>query len=103
MARGKAKILVGVVTSDKMDKTVSVDVVRIETHPKYKKPIKKLSTFKAHDEKNECKVGDKVSIIETRPLSRTKRWRVTEILESAAIIIEKENAGEELEEGGKQE
>lgn len=94
MTRGRAKTRVGVVTSNKMDKTVSVDVVRTVSHPKYKKPIRRHSTFKAHDEKNECKVGDKVFIIETRPISRTKRWRVSKILERATVI-----EGEITEEG----
>lgn len=99
MTRGKAKTRVGVVTSNKMDKTVSVDVVRIDSHPKYKKPIRRHSTFKAHDEKNECRVGDRVFIIETRPLSRTKRWRVSKILEKATVI-EGKVIEEASEEGG---
>jgi small subunit ribosomal protein S17 len=84
-----------------MDKTVVVDVVQIVSHPKYKKPIKRTSRFKAHDEKNECRVGDKVLIIETRPLSRTKRWRVSKILERKSAI-EAEIPGEifEVEVGG---
>src|SRR5512146_2172637 len=99
MKRGRAKTRVGVVTSNKMDKAVGVDVVQIVSHPKYKKPIRRRSTFKAHDEKNECKVGDKVFIIETRPLSRTKRWRVSKILEKATVI-EGETIEESSEEGG---
>lgn len=82
--RGKRKTLVGVVISDKMDKTVVVMVNRIVLHPKYKKYIKKRTKVKAHDEKNECRIGDKVLLIETRPLSKEKRWRVRQILERAA-------------------
>jgi small subunit ribosomal protein S17 len=82
--RGKRKTLIGVVTSDKMDKTVVVMVNRLVLHPVYKKYIRKRKKVKAHDERNECRVGDKVLLIETRPLSREKRWRVKEILEKAA-------------------
>lgn len=81
--RGLRKTRVGVVTSDKMTKTV---VVRIETttrHPLYKKTIRRAKTVKAHDEQNACRVGDRVRIAETRPLSKDKRWRVVEILERA--------------------
>jgi small subunit ribosomal protein S17 len=81
MERGIRKSRVGVVVSDKMDKTAVVTVERLVQHPVYKKFIKRTSKFKAHDEKNECKIGDKVRIVETRPLSKTKRWRVVEILE----------------------
>lgn len=82
--RGKRKTLTGLVTSDKMDKTVVVKVNRLVLHPVYKKYIRKRTVVKAHDEKNECHVGDKVLLIETRPLSKEKRWRVKEILERAA-------------------
>ncbi len=81
MERGIRKIRVGVVVSDKMDKTVVVAVERLVKHPLYKKYIKRTKKFKAHDERNECQIGDKVKIMETRPLSKTKRWRVVEILE----------------------
>ncbi len=83
MGRGKRKVLVGKVVSDKMDKTVVVAVERLMRHPLYKKVLKKTTKFKAHDEKNECRVGDKVEIMETRPLSKEKRWRVVNILEKA--------------------
>ena len=86
MERGKIKNRVGVVTSNRMNKTVIVDVTRIVSHTKYGKPIRRVSRFKAHDKNNECKVGDKVFITETRPLSRTKRWRVSKVLERAEII-----------------
>jgi len=74
------KIYTGKVVSDKMDKTVVVAITRLFQHPVYKKTVKKVSKFKAHDETNECKVGDKVRIIETRPLSKDKRWQVLKIL-----------------------
>ena len=71
---------IGVVVSDKMDKTITVQVQRFSRHPWVGKIIKKHSRFKAHDEKNEAKMGDTVRIIETRPLSKTKRWRFVEIV-----------------------
>jgi len=74
------KIYNGVVVSDKMDKTVVVAVTRLTQHPVYKKTIKKITKFKAHDEENRCKIGDRVSIIESRPLSREKKWRVLNII-----------------------
>ncbi len=79
--RGKKKIRVGVVVSDKMDKTVVVKVDSIVKHRTYKKYIKRHVTYKAHDEENACAAGDKVLIVETRPLSKDKRWRVREILD----------------------
>jgi small subunit ribosomal protein S17 len=82
--RGKRKTLVGLVSSDQMDKTVIVMVNRLVLHPVYKKYIRKRKKVKAHDEKNQCHVGDKVLLIESRPLSREKRWRVKEVLERAA-------------------
>ncbi len=82
--RGKRKTLVGVVTSDKMEKTVIVMVNRLVLHPVYKKYVRKRKKFKAHDEQNQCHMGDKVLLIETRPLSREKRWRVKEVLGRAA-------------------
>ena len=82
--RGKRKTLTGVVSSDKMDKTIVVMVNRLIRHPVYKKYIRKRTKIKAHDEKNECHMGDKVLLIETRPLSKDKRWRVREVLERAA-------------------
>ncbi|AZO96537.1 30S ribosomal protein S17 [Iocasia frigidifontis] len=81
--RNKRKSLVGIVVSDKMDKTVSVAVEKRTQHPLYKRTVKKTNTFKAHDEENECREGDKVKIMETRPLSKTKRWRVVDIVEKA--------------------
>ncbi len=74
------RTLVGVVVSDKMDKTVVVQVERKFIHPKFKKVVKSSRKFSAHDEKNECCPGDFISICETRPLSKTKRWRLVEII-----------------------
>ncbi|MCL6471727.1 MAG: 30S ribosomal protein S17 [Firmicutes bacterium] len=81
--RGRRKIRVGKVVSDAMDKTVTVAVESLVRHPLYKKAVKRTKKFKAHDEANEARVGDTVQIAETRPLSKTKRWRVVEILERA--------------------
>ena len=81
--RNERKTRIGIVVSDKIDKTVVVAVKDLEQHKMYKKLIKKTVKFKAHDENNEAHVGDKVSIMETRPLSKDKRWRVVEILERA--------------------
>ena len=83
-ARGRPKMRVGTVTSNKMTKTVVVQVERLVRHRKYKKYIKRLEKFKAHDERQECQIGDKVLVVETRPLSREKHWRVEQILERAA-------------------
>ena len=77
------KTRTGVVTSNKMEKTITVSVVRKLKHPKYGKFLKKTKKFHAHDEKNECNIGDTVKIMETRPLSATKRWRLVEIVEKA--------------------
>ena len=81
--RNLRKTRVGTVVSDKMDKTVVVAIVDSVKHPLYKKIVKNTVKFKAHDEHNACGVGDKVEIMETRPLSRDKRWRVVEIIEKA--------------------
>lgn len=81
--RNLRKTRVGTVVSDKMDKTVVVAIQDNVRHPLYKKIIKRTVKFKAHDEQNACGVGDKVEIMETRPLSKDKRWRVTEIITKA--------------------
>lgn len=81
--RNLRKTRVGQVVSDKMDKTVVVAVERLVQHPLYGKTLKRTEKYKAHDEVNECHVGDKVRIMETRPLSRDKRWRIVEIIEKA--------------------
>ena len=83
MERNIRKERVGLVVSDKMDKTVVVEVTDKRKHPLYKKTITKTIKFKAHDENNECGIGDKVRIVETRKLSKTKNWRVAEIIEKA--------------------
>ena len=81
--RAMRKSRVGQVISDRMDKTVVVRVQTLKEHPRYKKVIRQSTRFKAHDEQNQCKVGDRVRIMETRPLSHDKRWRVVEIVEKA--------------------
>lgn len=81
--RNLRKTRVGLIVSDKMDKTVVVAIVDNVKHPLYKKIVKRTVRLKAHDEKNECRVGDRVEVMETRPLSKDKRWRVIEILEKA--------------------
>jgi small subunit ribosomal protein S17 len=83
MDRGNRKVRIGRVVSDKMDKTIVVAVETIVRHPLYGKSIKRTTKFKAHDENNECRIGDKVKIMETRPLSKEKRWRLVEIVEKA--------------------
>ena len=81
--RGYRKVREGVVVSDKMDKTVVVEVEDRVKHPKYAKVIRRTRRYKAHDGENACGVGDRVRLMETRPMSATKRWRVAEILEKA--------------------
>ena len=83
MERNLRKTRVGVVVSDKMDKTIVVAVKDSVQHPLYKKIMKRTVKFKAHDEKNECGVGDRVEIMETRPISADKRWRLVKIVEKA--------------------
>ena len=90
MVRGRRKTRIGRVISDKMDKTVVVAVEWRQTHPLYNKSVKRITKFHAHDEDNECKVGDVVNIMETRPLSKTKRWRVTQIFSTGEIPISSE-------------
>jgi small subunit ribosomal protein S17 len=81
--RGLKKQVVGTVVSDKMQKTVIVEVQRLVRHAAYHKYVKQRSKFAAHDEKSECRIGDKVLITECRPLSKTKKWRVSQIIEKA--------------------
>jgi small subunit ribosomal protein S17 len=81
--RGRRKVRTGVVVSDAMDKTVLVKIDRQIRHPLYQKIVRRSSRFAAHDEANEAHVGDTVRVVETRPLSKTKRWRVVEIVERA--------------------
>ena len=84
--RGKGAVKVGIVTSDRMARTVVVKVERLVKHPEYHRFVKRTSTFTAHDERDECHVGDSVEIVECRPLSRNKRWRVVRILNRAVRI-----------------
>lgn len=81
--RNDRKIREGIVVSDKMEKTIVVSIATMVLHPIYKKRVKKTTKFKAHDENNVAQVGDKVRIMETRPLSKDKRWRLVEVLEKA--------------------
>jgi len=85
-SRGKRQEKVGVVTSSKMQKTVVITVERQVRHPLYKRVVRRSKNFLAHDEKNECRVGDTVRIQETRPLSSRKRWRVVEIIAKATLV-----------------
>ena len=78
------KYEIGYVTSDKMDKKVVVSIVELVRHPLYSKAVKRTKKYKAHDENNACKIGDRVRIGETRPLSKEKRWEVIQIIEKAA-------------------
>ena len=83
MERNLRKVMIGTVTSNKMDKTVVVTVETSERHSIYQKIMKRRYKLKAHDENNECNIGDKVKVMETRPLSKDKRWRLVEIIERA--------------------
>ena len=87
--RGRHATRVGTVVSDKMDKSVVVRVDRIVLHPLYKRYVRRSNKFMAHDEKNACKIGDKVEIVASRPLSERKRWRVRSILRSAVTAESK--------------
>jgi small subunit ribosomal protein S17 len=82
--RGLKRQVIGVVVSNKMDKTVVVAVERLVKHRMYQKYVKRQTKFSAHDESNRCQIGDKVQITESRPISRSKRWRVSKIVEKAA-------------------
>jgi small subunit ribosomal protein S17 len=84
-SRGKRKTKVGTVVSDRMDKTVVVRVERLVPHPVYKKYVKRRTTYKAHDGKSEYRIGDRVEIVETRPLSKEKRWRVSRLIERPVV------------------
>ena len=83
--RNLRRTLIGTVSSDKMDKTVVVKIETAVKHPMYKKIVKRTYKLKAHDEQNVCQVGDKVEVMETRPLSKDKRWRVVKVVEKAVI------------------
>ena len=84
-SRRQRKVRTGVVVSDKMDKTVVVEVSRKVIHPVYKKYVRRRKRFMAHDQENRCRIGDEVLIVETRPLSRNKNWRVRKVLREAAL------------------
>jgi len=83
MERNKRKTRVGLVVSNKMQKTIVVAIDRLLRHPRYNRVIRRTSKLYAHDEKNQCQIGDKVKVMETRPLSKLKRWRVVEVLKKA--------------------
>lgn len=83
--RGRKIEVQGEVVSNKMEKTISVLIYRMVKHPKYGKYMKRTSVFKAHDEKNEAKIGDRVIIRETRPLSKTKRWKLVQVVQQAKV------------------
>ncbi len=85
MERNLRKTLIGIVESNKMDKTIVVRVEDSVRHPIYKKTVKRTYKLKAHDEENVCQIGDKVKVMETRPLSKDKRWRLVEVMEKAVI------------------
>ena len=84
--RGNRKIRTGTVTSDRMDKTVAVEIVRTYQHPLYKKIVRRSTKILAHDEQNECNVGDLVQVVEVRPLSRRKRWKVNQVVSKIESI-----------------
>ena len=92
--RGLTKERSGVVVSDRMQKTVVVSVERTVMHPRYKKILRRRSKVKVHDESNQCHVGDRVLIVECRPLSRDKRWRVSKVLERGQIAVEEPEAAD---------
>ena len=83
--RNLRKVMIGTVTSNKMDKTIVVSVETSVKHPIYGKIVKRTYKLKAHDEENQCQIGDKVKVMETRPLSKDKRWRLVEVVEQAVI------------------
>ena len=83
--RNLRKVMIGTVTSNKMDKTIVVSVETSVKHPIYGKVVKRTYKLKAHDEENQCQIGDKVKVMETRPLSKDKRWRVVDVVEKAII------------------
>ncbi len=106
-ARPRRKIRIGVVVSNRMRKTIVVRVTRLVRHPKYVRTLERSNTFKAHDETNRAKIGDVVKIMETRPLSKDKRWRLVEVLQQASSAppipedeTQKPNVGSGLEAGG---
>lgn len=101
--RSRRKERIGVVISDKMDKTITVRVDRVAHHPVYSKLVRMATKFKAHDEKNQAKEGDTVRIHETRPMSKTKRWRLVEVIKKGSRREVKAQAGEANEASGSSE
>jgi len=99
-SRGKRRIVEGVVKSDKMDKTIIVDVERLVKHPLYKKYIRRSTRLWAHDEENRARRGDVVRIMETRPLSKNKRWRLVEILRPVVKETADDTDADEVDSGG---
>jgi small subunit ribosomal protein S17 len=95
MIEGKRKVMLGEVVSNRMQKTITVKVERRLRHPMYERVVKHSKKFHAHDEHNECKIGDLVRIVETRPLSKTKRWRLLEIVQRRLGTVSAANAGQE--------
>jgi small subunit ribosomal protein S17 len=91
------KVRTGIVVSDKMDKTVVVSIDRMSKHPLYGKPVLRVKKYMAHDEANECRQGDRIQIEETRPLSRHKRWKVSQIIERAPILGAESGEGDAVE------
>ena len=89
-AETKRRKMTGVVVKDKMDKTVVIEVEKFLKHPKYHKYLKTKKRYKAHDEKNECRIGDRVMIMESRPLSKEKRWVVKEVVEKEDLMLIRE-------------
>ena len=87
-SRGLRKERSGLVVSDRMQKTVVVSIERTVMHPRYRKVLKRRTKVKAHDESNQCHIGDRVLIVESRPLSRDKRWRVSKVIERAQVAVE---------------
>lgn len=83
--RGYRRIVSGKVVGDKMEKTIVVEISRLTRHQQYGKIVKRMTRVKAHDAQNECRIGDRVKLMETRPLSKDKRWRVVEILDRATL------------------
>lgn len=94
--RSLRKERTGTVVSDRMEKTIVVSLERTVMHPKYRKYLKRRSRVKAHDETNQCHVGDRVRIVECRPLSRDKRWRVSEVLQGTRTAADEQSAGADV-------
>jgi small subunit ribosomal protein S17 len=95
MVEGKRKVLLGEVVSNRMQKTITVKVERRLRHPMYERVVKRSKKFHAHDERNECQIGDLVRIVETRPLSKTKCWRLLEIVQRRVGTVTPSTAGQE--------